>query len=324
MCGCGIMTLPVFSQVVVKTSGLTVKAGTVFYDQGLVLTPSSDLQFANDTITVSSTPVVDPSGDASIARVINISPAITFSGTAGLKYKASELNGNSENTLALAFTNGTTGNNFTTISSFDSTTGSYYVYSSGLSNITMGRVTANDNDITLPIVISNLTAKALANCAITLNWNSDKTDASNFNVERSADGRTWNQQGGAVTMAGRDFSWIDAKPLSGVNIYRLIMQSTGEQPVYSSSVQANSNCDAEATVSVYPNPASDHLTAKISGTIAGTARLTVYDFNGKVLETIDVKQTEVNIPLTKIASGSYILQYKDDRKTQNIKFGKQM
>jgi hypothetical protein len=321
-CGCCMIMLPAFGQMVAKTSGLTIKSGTIFYNQGLVLTPSSDLLLSNDTVLVSNTPVTNPSGNSSIARIINISPAINFSGTAGIKYKAAELNGNTEGILSVALNNGNTGNNFTTMTSLDSASGSYYVYTPGLNSVSMGKVTAINNNVTLPIAMNDFVAKPLPNCAVALHWTADKADATNFSIERSADGRTWMQQNGTITMAAHAFSWIDTKPLSGINIYRLVLQLPGEKPEYSNPVQANNVCDIAASISVYPNPASEYITVKVNGAIAGTARLTVYNFNGKIMETIMVQQIETTVPLGKMATGSYILQYRDDLKTQNIKFSK--
>lgn len=95
-----LITLRVSAQLSVGNEGITILSGTTLTVDGLALTPSTNLTIANNTIQRTSTPIA---GDPSINRLYQFSTPIIFSGTAGINYLTSELNGFTESTLQLAY-----------------------------------------------------------------------------------------------------------------------------------------------------------------------------------------------------------------------------
>src|ERR1700744_1104197 len=97
--------VPAFSQISAGTQGLTVKQGAILSSQGLILTPSTDLQLTSTNLSGSDTPIVLTHG-SSIKKVYSFSPAVTFSGVIGIKYLSTDLNVNPEDSLAISCFNG--------------------------------------------------------------------------------------------------------------------------------------------------------------------------------------------------------------------------
>jgi hypothetical protein len=76
---------------------------------------------------------------------------------------------------------------------------------------------------------------------------------------------------------------------------------------------------------VYPNPAHDVTTARITSQVTGTVKITVYDMNGRqVLVTQTVKSDDVvnkTLNISSLASGMYTVQISiGNKKTMVTKF----
>lgn len=97
-----LMTVQVSAQLSIGNEGLTIMAGTTFSSEGLTLTPSANLILSNNSIQLSSTPLAG-SPNGSINRAYQFGAPITFSGTAGISYLTTELNGHDEASLQLAY-----------------------------------------------------------------------------------------------------------------------------------------------------------------------------------------------------------------------------
>lgn len=85
-----------------RVSGMFVAPGTVLAVDGLSLIPSSSLQITDIEITRIASEVVFPRYK-SINRTYLFSKALAFTGTAGIRFLASELNGNDPSGLRIAW-----------------------------------------------------------------------------------------------------------------------------------------------------------------------------------------------------------------------------
>lgn len=308
------------AQLTTGPSGLTLKAGTTFSSQGLVLIPAADLLLQNDTITLSSTPITVTSG-ASINRVYTVSSILNFSGTLGIQYAAADLNGNQESTLAIAYAS--SGNNFTTLTSATGAAGSYYVSSTGLNNAQLKRITAANTGVVLPIVYHDFKAAAGNACTINLGWYADDALAANFSVERSADGKVFRALPQPVVQAGSRFTYTDDAPLAGTNIYRLAISEAGKPLLYSTAAVVSNPCVATAGVKLYPNPAKATLTLAF-GTQPQTAVTAVlFDITGKQVKTFRITEQVSVLDIKDLVPGSYFLKVNNGAVTESIKVVKQ-
>lgn len=132
-----LLAVKSIAQLSIGSQGMAVLSGTTLAVDGLTLTPTSTLTITNNSIQKSTTAVT---GSPSIDRLYRFNSPLLFSGTAGVNYLTSELNGFTESDLQLAYTptaNATL--TFTTGSTVSTTT--HYV-SNSLTNKNLFVVTA--------------------------------------------------------------------------------------------------------------------------------------------------------------------------------------
>jgi hypothetical protein len=87
----------------------------------------------------------------------------------------------------------------------------------------------------------------------------------------------------------------------------------------------NNNLSSSDRFIVYPNPAHDVTTARITSQVTGTVKITVYDMNGRqVLVAQTVKMDDVvnkTLNISSLASGMYTVQITiGNKKTMVTKF----
>lgn len=142
------MSLQASAQLSAGSSGMTVLSGTPVAIDGLTLVPATILNLADNTIQKSTSAVSGNPG--SINRVYQFVTPIQFSGTAGVYYLPTELNGYSESSLQLAYSSGiNTALAVTTASTVNATTHSV---SNTLTNQPLAVVTASALPDFIPIL----------------------------------------------------------------------------------------------------------------------------------------------------------------------------
>ncbi len=144
-----------------------------------------------------------------------------------------------------------------------------------------------------------------------------------FELERSADGNSFTsiyatEARGIASV----YSYHDRAPFIGSNYYRLKMTDASGNIVFSNTVNAYVRGANAPAVAVYPNPVQNILTVAVYGTGNNDATLTITDMAGKVVKKIQVLHTKTEIELGNMASGIYLLHYKDDACKQTIKLNK--
>lgn len=312
------LTNLVQAQVSTGATGLTIKSGTAFSFEGLNLTPSADLDLQNQTISVSATPATAGTG-TTIARVYTISPALTFSGAAGIKYAAGELNGNQESTLKLvtgsasftAFNNSAAGG-----------TGTYSVSVSGLNNVPLNRLSATSASVPLSIRYDDFAAVTGPGCTALLSWNAYKATAANFTIERSADGKRFEALALEVLQNDHRFATTDPAPLKDRNFYRLAIQEPGEKVTYSGVVSLNNSCLSLQT-RVYPNPTGKDICISLAAAPDKVVYMELLDMSGKVLRAYHTSAQTTTLDLQAVAAGTYLLKIQHGTEIEQIKLIKQ-
>jgi hypothetical protein len=163
-------------------------------------------------------------------------------------------------------------------------------------------------DCSLPVTLVDFTGAKVEN-TIALKWNTaEEANSDRFDVQRSADGKNWatigtqKSQGESYTLV--NYVFLDKKPASGDNFYRLKMVDTDKTFAYSKIIKVNF-ADAALLSEFYPNPVSDILNLKStdwnqvkSVEMHSMTGLSVYKSGKALSKTIDVK----NLPV-----GMYIL-----------------
>lgn len=180
-----------------------------------------------------------------------------------------------------------------------------------------GNVSYTANSVVLnitaavPLRLLSFTGKASGNETI-LNWNTEnEQNTARFEVERSADGRTFVSIG-SVTAAGsgaHTYSMADQKPFNGYNYYRLKMIDLDGRYTYSDVVKIKFG--GNSGLQITPVPAVDFITAKVNNiSLAGT-HARIYNAAGAVIADIILDST-TKVDISTWAKGTYTLKTADE------------
>ncbi len=140
---------------------------------------------------------------------------------------------------------------------------------------------------TLPIKLLTFTATKEGGQNL-LQWaTTQELNSSYFAVERSIDGVSFaaigNVNATGNSSATKSYSLKDAKPVNGINYYRLKMIDKDGQFSYS-AIRSITEV-ASFGVSIYPNPVQNNLSLNFNSANAMTVQVSVVDNGGKVVAT---------------------------------------
>lgn len=146
---------------------------------------------------------------------------------------------------------------------------------------------------------------------VELAWSTAKEqDNKGFEIERSPDGKDWENIGfvNSLSQTGTssirlDYLATDPHPANGKNMYRLKQINYNGSYEYT-PVRAVIFDGKDGKVNVYPNPVKDQL--NISG-LKVNEMITLYDMTGRLIYQSEAKDTEINIPVANITAGVYHL-----------------
>ena len=175
---------------------------------------------------------------------------------------------------------------------------------------------------TLPVVLSNFSVVKENDYAV-LNWaTSSELNVKLFNIERSNDfGKTWVPVGAVLatgnSAARQSYSFTDANPESGTNLYRLQIQDNNGTLSYSSTGQVQ--IEQTSSMNVFPNPVGQEqaLNIQLAGLKAGAYKIILISSSGQTVKqmvfTITNSGSATLVILTgNLPTGSYILSVKGD------------
>jgi hypothetical protein len=299
----GVLVVSAQKQVlsVGSAGSLTIKTGTTFSADSLVLIPGADLTLTANTIQKSASPVgITPA--PGIDRQYTFGSQITFTGTIQLYYQPSELNGNTESTLE--YTDSAIGGTWVPEHTSTVNTSLHFVQfvASGQPFIAS---TASGPSISLAISLVYFTGNWIQPQPL-LNWVVAQTgETLTFNIESSVDGNNWNTIG---TLNGQDINGLDNYQFSDANppaqkmYYRIELIQPSGQISYSNIVYLQKGGNGNSVILV----AGDNmLTVRFSGTMPGGIRL--ISTAGQVLRTDMTSRQEYQ--LYGLSAGVYFLQY---------------
>jgi len=284
-----------------STSPMTIKSGTVFSADSLVLMPGADFTLASNTIQESAAPS-DIAPAPGINRQYNFGSQITFTGTIQLYYQPTELNGNLESTLQYA--DSVTGSSWIQQPTSTVNTSLHYVQfvaSAAPFIASTASGPATDLAISLVSFTGNWSQQYPA-----LQWVVDQTGgAVTFSILRSTDGTSWNTIG---TVSGPDNNGLDNYQFSDINppaqnmYYRIELIQPSGKISYSNIVYLGKGANSNGLVLVSGNHS---VSVRFSGTLPVAIRL--INVSGQVLRTDMTSRQEYQ--LYGLTAGVYFLQY---------------
>ena len=158
-----------------------------------------------------------------------------------------------------------------------------------------------------------------------VDWSTASEQAGDrFEIERSTDGEHFikladlNAKGTPST-----YSHMDERAVTGINYYRLKLVDLSGAFAYSDIVQASVKSGISFDVEVYPNPASDKVHVRVNGAKAGNASVLILDITGRVVRTVVMTGSHIDIDMARLPSGAYMVKYTDDSHSKTQKVTKQ-
>jgi hypothetical protein len=161
-------------------------------------------------------------------------------------------------------------------------------------------------DINLPVTLVTFDARA-ENTTALLSWSTTaETNSDRFEIERSGNGKVWTKIG-TVASVGEStvlvkYTFTDAAPLQGENLYRLRMVDKDETYAYSSI--RNLTFNGSPTQFAYPNPARDVIYIKDAESVKAVS---IMDLKGNAVQTSGILQNGI-FRIDGLNAGMYVVK----------------
>ncbi len=146
--------------------------------------------------------------------------------------------------------------------------------------------------------------------------NLTESDVVNYSIERSANGKQYSSikvLAPAINDGGRaDYSFTDAKPFSGNNLYRIKSVETNGKISYSAIARVDLDAKGLA-LTIAPNPVkATELGLQVTNLPAGNYKIRIFNNNAQVVGEQLLKHSggsfSQTLPLNKLQAGMYYLE----------------
>ncbi|HNR18179.1 MAG TPA: lamin tail domain-containing protein, partial [Chitinophagaceae bacterium] len=185
----------------------------------------------------------------------------------------------------------------------------------------------NSSSTPLPVKFANVRAYQQGN-GIKVEWsNLTETNVLNYKVERSASGQTFLSLSDVAAFkndGGRaDYSFFDALPVDGVNLYRIQATEADGRKLYSVIVRVDTK-GGKMEITIYPNPVSgSQLSLQATELPKGLYTVQVYNAGGQQVHSLQLNHnggsvTEMIQLPSSLHSGMYNLHISNGE----VKLGK--
>ncbi len=179
------------------------------------------------------------------------------------------------------------------------------------------------NSVSTPLPITLISFKAFpVNGDVELEWTtSSETDNAYFTIQRSRDGMGWENiqkiTGAGTTVNDQSYTVYDQSPYDGISYYRL-MQTDIDGKQTNSFVISVTIGDKPSIISLYPNPARDHI--KINFPSNGRYEVDVLNIAGQFMNNHVVTTSDnLILNLSGLKSGIYIVRIMHEGITESKK-----
>jgi hypothetical protein len=159
----------------------------------------------------------------------------------------------------------------------------------------------------LPLTFVSFDLRLTEEDKVVLNWKTEREDhMKETDVQRSADGKTWQHIGSVALDNSNKYTYTDHTPLAGTSYYRLGFTSTDGNTRY--SPVRSIKIQPKITVKISPNPIKDQASISLSGPLGEEGVLQLVNGLGQVVHSVKVpNQQQISIDLRSMASGLYYL-----------------
>ena len=174
--------------------------------------------------------------------------------------------------------------------------------------------------VALPVNYADLKGVRNGN-KVDLTWiTQSETNNRSFEIQRSADARSFTAMGavntkavGGYSVSPISYSFTDVLPLVVTNYYRLKQTDIDGKITYSNTVLVKGIKPTVFSLNtIFPNPATERVTAALQSPFADNITLVVSDITGKIIKrqvaNMAVGDNLVTVDVASLPSGSYLLK----------------
>lgn len=186
----------------------------------------------------------------------------------------------------------------------------------------------NPSNAALAVSYKDFTVTKQANTDL-VEWTTvNENNNSQFNVQRSLDGNTYETLGtvkskavNGLSAVDLSYSFVDETPAIGHNYYRLQQLDLDNNMTYTKVIDIVWGADG-SVVSIYPNPAKDKLNIDISAAGASQTEIKLLDMSGRVVKSILAQTVKgmnnITLEIDDIAVGVYGVQVFENNKLTHV------
>ena len=181
-------------------------------------------------------------------------------------------------------------------------------------------------NLLLPVELVFFDAEAVDNQIVFTSWETaSEINNSHFEVERSLNGSDFQGigevAGNGTSEQHHNYSLIDEQPFNGTTYYRLKQVDFDGSYQYSTVRQVY--IEQSTGIVLYPNPATERVHVIIPSSVSVDS-FTMLNENGQIVAKGEHQGDQLNITISNLAAGMYVLHLTQNRKTiSQIKFIKQ-
>lgn len=167
----------------------------------------------------------------------------------------------------------------------------------------------------VPVNWMSFNANKIGAAIVGLNWRVNEINNLKYEIERSADNKTFNKIGevAALTSNGNEASYYfkDEKATNGKNFYRIKQIDVDGKSSYSNTLVVNFSKLDNGKFEVYPNPAKDRASI-VSIDEAKNLNIQIVDLMGKVVYTQQRTKVEageqISLNISNLPNGIYTIK----------------
>jgi len=140
----------------------------------------------------------------------------------------------------------------------------------------------------LPIVLLDLTARAVGNEAVKVSWvTAQEINTNKFYLERSNDGQHYTRiatlAAAGTSYADINYEWMDYEAKEGINYYRLVQTDIDNRQQVFGPVHATLRKTRVVDVKTFPNPSVTEFKLSVRSPVRQEAQVVFFDMDGHLL-----------------------------------------
>jgi len=170
--------------------------------------------------------------------------------------------------------------------------------------------------VIVPITLTRFTGNQ-ADDKIKLNWTTaQEINANYFDIEHSVDGNHFEKAGMVYSKYQNssiptDYDFLDAKPVKGINFYRLKQFDKDGKFKYSDIIPVLFNRSIVKDIRISPNPVADNLNIRLTVSENANILCKIYNADGRQVKSLTasviVGNNIIATDVSSLANGNYIV-----------------